>query len=164
MHRAAAATIAAAVALGSALPVAAGCLDARWPLERDSAQIMAEPRPAPVTRDRILQLKPLQVVTLALTPGAAPTPDKPGGYAGEVPISVAETGLYQVTLPEAARVDILQNGQTLPASDFTPAKDCPGVRKSVRFALEGGPGVLRISRAAGPQITFAVSQVTRGAP
>ncbi|WP_205666195.1 hypothetical protein [Aquabacter cavernae] len=53
----------------------------------------------------------------------------------------------------------MQQEQTLPPAAFTPAKDCPGVRKSVRFTLKSGPALLHISRAEATRLTLVLSRV-----
>ncbi|MBA4789685.1 MAG: hypothetical protein H2042_08315 [Rhizobiales bacterium] len=162
MVRAAAVLLAAAAALLPPGAAAAGCLDGRWPLERESAALAAPPDGGMLEAGARVQAEPFQMLTLALAPPAEPPaqpPAKGGPNSGYILLKVEVPGLYQVTLPQAAWIDVVQQGQMLPAAAFTPAKDCPGVRKSVRFALKGGAALLRISRAEGTRISFVLSRV-----
>lgn len=169
-RRAAAILASAACALASVLPATAGCLDGRWPLERESAAIAAASGTAPLANGAHVRLERFQALTLALQPPAEPpghltgqSPNRviepPTGHEGYILVMVDAPGLYQVTLAEAAWVDVVQRGLFLPAAAFTQAKDCPGVQKSLRFDLKPGAGLLRISRALGPRITFVLSEV-----
>lgn len=169
-RQAAVVLVSAACAFASVLPVTAGCLDGRWPLEREAAAIAAASGAAQLESGARVRLERFQALTLALRPPTEPPSSLPGqlpGLAAEPPIGqegyillmVDAPGLYQVTLPEAAWVDVVQKGLFLRAAAFTAAKDCPGVQKSVRFDLKPGAGLLRISRAQGPRITFVLSEV-----
>lgn len=169
-RRAAAVLVSAACALAFVIPARAGCLDGRWPLEREAAAIAAASGTTPLASGTHVRLERFQTLTLTLKPPAEPAghstgqfpnhvAEPPAGHEGYILLMVDAPGLYQVTLAEAAWVDVVQRGLFLPAAAFTQAKDCPGVQKSVRFDLKPGAGLLRISRAVGPRITFVLSEV-----
>lgn len=100
---------------------------------------------------------PLAGVTVALEPQNKVTYPVPpaktakanpsyGAVLVAPPIAVA--GTYQVTLSEAAWVDLVQNGKTLRFAAFAGKGGCPGVRKSVRFNLVPGPLTIELSDSA----------------
>ena len=54
-------------------------------------------------------------------------------------------------------VDVSQDGRTtLKSSAHSGKAGCPGVRKSLRFALNAGKVTIEISRAPGPQIKLGL--------
>lgn len=68
-------------------------------------------------------------------------------------------GTYQVTLSGEAWIDVVQDGKALKASDHSGVRGCPGLRKSVRFAVGGAPLVLQISGVPEQTIKVAISAV-----
>ena len=97
-----------------------------------------------------LTLKPAAEIELPI-PSDRPT--KPDTFSGFVTATVPAAGTYQVTLSDEAWIDVSQDGRsTLKPAAHSGKAGCPGVRKSVRFALDAGPVTIEISRAAGPQI------------
>ncbi|SFM81358.1 hypothetical protein [Methylobacterium pseudosasicola] len=97
-----------------------------------------------------LTLKPAAEIAL---PVPSERPAKPDTFSGFVTTTVPAAGTYQVTLSDEAWIDVSQDGSsTLKPTSISGKAGCPGVRKSVRFALDAGPVTIEISRAAGPQI------------
>lgn len=99
----------------------------------------------------LLSLKPAEDTSLPVPSERSP---KSGTYAGFVTIEVpAKAGTYQVTISEDAWVDLSQDGRTtLKPVSISSKSGCPGVRKSLRFALEAGSVTIQINRAPSPQI------------
>ena len=56
-------------------------------------------------------------------------------------------------------IDLVQNGASLEATDHSGVKDCPGLRKSVRFSVGAAPVALQISGAPADNIKVAVRRV-----
>src|SRR5271169_5529257 len=83
---------------------------------------------------------------------------KPGAFGGVLKISgLPKAGLYEITLSDEAWVDVVQNGASVKSSDFSGQKNCPGVRKSVRFPLAAGSATVQISNAASAAIQLAIA-------
>ena len=78
-------------------------------------------------------------------------------YAAVVTVPKLEAGLYQITLSEEAWIDVVQNGAVVKSTDFSGQKDCPGVRKTVRFNLLAAPATVELSNASVPMLNFAIS-------
>lgn len=89
-------------------------------------------------------------------------PERPlaaGAFAGVVKVDAIDAaGLYQVTLSDEAWVDVVQGGVRLESVGFSGQKDCPGVRKSVRFDLEKGPAVIQFSNSRRDSLTISVAK------
>jgi hypothetical protein len=51
----------------------------------------------------------------------------------------------------------VQNGASVKSGDFSGQKNCPGVRKSVRFSLAAGAATVQISNAASATIQLAIA-------
>ena len=91
----------------------------------------------------------------SLPPERAP---KPGAFGGVLKISgLPKAGLYEITLSDEAWIDVVQNGASVKSSDFSGQKNCPGVRKSVRFPLAAGPATVQISNVASASIQVAIA-------
>lgn len=89
-------------------------------------------------------------------------PSRPGdgaGMAGFVHFTIDIPGLYQITVPEAAWLDVIVDGAALAPEAFTPARDCPGVRKSIRFRLPAGDVILQISRASRAELPLVFARI-----
>jgi hypothetical protein len=93
-------------------------------------------------------------VKLPLAPERAPDKDT---LAAVVSAPKLEGGVYQITLSEEAWIDVAQGGKLIKSSDFSGQRDCPGVRKTVRFSLEAGPATIEISNAKVSQLKMAIS-------
>lgn len=153
-----------AVLLGLALsanPAAAaeqGCAGFAWNLDAERA-LLAAPRTEPeatVPVRRRLVLKPLVEAALPKPPERAPR--APGSLAGATTVTIPEAGLYRVTLDAEAWLDVIQDGAYRRAEAFTGARGCPGIRKSVRFRLEGGRAVVQVSGTSADAIAVAVTR------
>jgi hypothetical protein len=70
-----------------------------------------------------------------------------------------KAGTFQVTLSGEAWIDLVQDGKSLKSADHSGVKDCPGLRKSVRFAVGDAPVVLQISGASEESIKVAITSV-----
>lgn len=142
-----------------------GCSAFKWPLAREQAWLAAA-HPSVSSGDSTP--KPEGALTLKLQPvdkvSFDPAPDrKPaaGSFGATLAIGdVGQDGIYQVTLSDEAWVDVVQDGVKVKSSAFSGQKNCPGLRKSVRFKLKAGPAVLQISGAKAEQIDVAVGPAT----
>jgi hypothetical protein len=105
-----------------------------------------------------------QAYRIALGPGdrvafAAPPERAPKAGSFGAALGLAEIdrpGLYQITLSDEAWLDVVQGGAALKSVAFSGQKNCPGVRKSVRFDLKPGAATIQISNSAGAAINLAI--------
>ena len=70
-----------------------------------------------------------------------------------------KAGVYQVTLSGEGWIDLVQNGAALDSADHSGAKNCPGLRKSVRFNVGAAPVALQVSGVPGDSIKVAIRPV-----
>ncbi|MDB5511605.1 MAG: hypothetical protein JWR08_1088, partial [Enterovirga sp.] len=103
-----------------------------------------------------LGLKPLADAALPKPPERAGR--MPGGLAGQLTLSVPEAGLYRVTLSAEAWIDVVQGDAYRPAEASSGVRNCPGIRKSVKFRLEPGAATVQVSGAGSEAVTVAVTR------
>jgi hypothetical protein len=141
----------------------AACDRFEWPIARERAWFAGALTPTPsgerVTKSDegiLLTLKPTKTFDFVLTPERAPKPDS---FSGAFTVAgVVSPGLYQVTLSDEAWIDVFENGVRLKSTAFTGQKDCPGVRKSVRFELTpGAPITIEISNSSKDSIKVGIA-------
>ena len=126
---------------------ATGCDKFKWSIARERAWFAAGVKPVAAGADLTLAE---QGYAVALVPdesaGFALPPEralKPGAFGSVLKISgLPKAGLYEITLSDEAWIDVVQNGASVKSSDFSGQKNCPGVRKSVRFPLAAGPATI----------------------
>lgn len=142
---------------------AAACSRFAWPVTREKAWFAGKlptahsgERVAKSDEGILLALKPTRTFNFFLAPEHKPSPDS---FSGNFVIfGVAAPGLYQITLSEDASVDVFENGVRLKSTAFAGDKDCPGLRKSVRFDLTpGAPITVQISNSPKDQIKVAIA-------
>ncbi len=166
--------LAAALVLALGVPSGAraadgeGCTAAAWSLATDGARMAAPDLPhaaagtplaATEPRAVVLTLAPAAAAHLPFAPERAPAA---GTFAGHVLLVPPATGgVVQITLAQAAWIDLLSAGAPLQPQAFTGVRDCPLARKSVRFLLPAGAGplVLEVSGAPAPTLVVAVSML-----
>ncbi len=140
-----------------------GCGKFAWPLAREQAWFAAADKQSVASgmmMDRLpnaallLRLEPTLRAKFALQPERAPSADK---YGGTLSFPAPERGgLYQVTASADAWIDVVQDGRFAKSVGSTGRRDCPGVRKSLRFDLRQAPFVVQVSGVASETITLAV--------
>jgi hypothetical protein len=139
------------------------CDQFAWPIKREKTWFAGK-LPAAHSGERfamsdeglLLMLKPTKSFDFFLPPERPPKPDS---YSGNIVIfGVMKPGVYQVTLSDEAWIDLFQNGFRLKSIAFTGQKDCPDVRKSVRFELTPGAQItIQVSNAPKDQVKFAIA-------
>ncbi len=104
-----------------------------------------------------LGLLPTTKVQFFLPPQQPPQPDS---FSGEVTFfGVPKPGVYQITLSDAAVIDVFENGARLKKRAAIGAPNCPGVVESERFELAPGDLVLvELSDAATNSIKVAFAR------
>ena len=141
---------------------ATGCDKFKWSIARERAWFAVGAKPVAAGADLTLAeqgyavaLVPDESAGFVAPPERAP---KPGAFGGVLKISgLPKAGLYEITLSEEAWVDVVQSGASVKSSDFSGQKNCPGVRKSVRFPLAAGPATVQISNVASAAIQLAIA-------
>jgi hypothetical protein len=139
-----------------------GCDKFKWSVARERAWFAAGAEPVAAGTDIPLAE---QAYAVALVPdesaGFAVPPEralKPGTFGGVLKIrALPKAGVYEITLSDEAWVDVVQNGARVKSSDFSGQKNCPGVRKSVRFTLASGAATVQISNAPSASIQVAIA-------
>jgi hypothetical protein len=140
-----------------------GCEKFAWPLARERAWFAAPNKQlvAPgTTLDKLpnaaitVTLEPTSRAKFALQPERVASADKYGGTVGFP--APDRAGIYQVTASEDAWIDVVQDGQFAKSVGSTGRRDCPGLRKSLRFDLRQAPFVVQVSGVAAETITLAV--------
>lgn len=71
-------------------------------------------------------------------------------------------GVFQIRVPEGARLDVFAGGEALSPLAFTGVHACRGVRKSLRFRPPPSPGeaTLVVTDAAKSGFGFVIDPVT----
>ncbi|MBN2447628.1 MAG: hypothetical protein JXO22_12920 [Phycisphaerae bacterium] len=153
--------------VGGAHAAGSGCAAFAWPLETEKAAFAdasIETVAAGASRGTwkqqafLFRLQPIDTVSFVAKPGGKAK--SAGTYGGLLTFDAPEAaGTFQVTLSDGGWVDVVQNGTALKSAGHTGAKDCPGLRKSVRFAVDQAPVVLQVSGVAGDAIKVAITPV-----
>jgi hypothetical protein len=139
-----------------------GCDKFAWNIA-DAQRLLATPRPpsaGPNDRNAStaisLSLAPLADARLKLPPER--TSSNAISLAGSVEFAgAAHAATYAITLSAAAWIDLVQDGKYLKPVAFTGAVECPGVRKSVKFAIGPDPFTLQLSGATSDTISLVVT-------
>jgi len=137
------------------------CDQFKWSVARERGWFAGEVKPAAagaaivVAQAYDVALEPTDAVVFRLPPERPP---KPGGFGATLDVAnIDKPGLYQITLSDEAWIDVVQGEARLKSVGFTGQKDCPGLRKSVRFDLAAGPLTVQISDAARDAIGLAIA-------
>ena len=137
------------------------CANFKWSVERERAWMAAGPAPVTATsaialadKANRVTLVDIQAIKFAVPPERAP---KIGTLAAALTFIVASPGVYDVGLSGEGWIDVVQNGAAVTSSDFSGQKNCPGLHKSVRFALAAGVATLQLSNVASETIDVAIA-------
>ena len=151
--------VAAVACLLSIAPARADCDHFKWSVARELGWFSASPKALPAQGGAAT---PGAGFALTLAKGLSlPTPPErePGKdtFAAVVSLPKLDAGRYQITLSDEAWIDVVENGERVKSNDFSGQKDCPGVRKTVRFDLTAGAATVEISNALVGELKFAVA-------
>ena len=80
-------------------------------------------------------------------------------YGGYVTIKSLDRGLYQVTLSQDAWLDVIQNDQFARSAGSSGRRDCPGLRKSVRFHLQATSTIIQVSSVESSDIVIMIRKI-----
>lgn len=148
----------------AAQSIPAACTAFDWPLLREMAWFDAPGLARVQSGDTVpgampgavLALKPVDAIAFPVPPSRKPSPGSFGGVL-TVPAPTAP-GLYQITLSDEAWIDVSQDGQTTrKPTAHTGKRDCPGLRKSLRYQLGTQPVTIEISNARAESIKIAIA-------
>ena len=163
-----AAAVAAALSFAAAKPASAqesaACDQFAWPVKREQALFGSKDLPqvaSGATLDSFpdhgiaLELQPHDQVSYVLAPGRPPkSADSSGGVI--VISNVPKAGSYQVTASAEGWIDVIQGGRPLASTAHSGRRDCPDVRKSVRFDLQPGDVTIQVSGVDSKLIKLAI--------
>lgn len=140
----------------------ADCDHFKWSLDRERAWLAAAPEPvaaggAVALADKAfaVALRPNAEAGFVAPPERAPKPESFGTVVNLA--AVGAPGVYEITLSAEAWLDVVQNGARAKSIDFSGQKDCPGVRKSVKFELAAGTATVQISNAETASILMTIA-------
>ncbi len=141
----------------------AGCAKFKWSIARERTAFGLPGLPVVASGEALpgvlaaskLKLQPQSAVVFVHPPGRKPKADPAYAALTSIP-PIAVTGTYQVTLSEEAWIDVFQEGKEVRSSGFSGQPDCPGVRKSVKFALLPGPATIQISGVSTDSVNIEV--------
>jgi hypothetical protein len=154
-----------ALAAGARAEDAAGCKALAWPLDQERSAFAGEKlenvgsgaaRGPWKEQTFALKLAPQESVTYKVPPGGK-HPPKGKAFGGTVSFDApAQAELYYVTLSSEGWIDVVQNGAGIRSDAHTSAKECPGLRKSVRFPVGSFPIVLQLSGVPADTIKIGI--------
>ena len=142
-----------------------GCESFEFPLVTELQWMKADEALA-ATSGTKLEALPAKAVALTLLPTAQVTFEVPptgkrknkpeDAFAASLGFTIAEPGLYQISLSGPGWVDVIQNGAALKSTAHTGKSDCEGLRKSVRFDLVAGPVTIQLADVPAAQIRLTI--------
>jgi hypothetical protein len=138
-----------------------GCDAFKWSIATDQAALAAEGLPTVEDGGALgyaagatVRLVPVDKAHFRQLPERTPRPETFAAVV-ELPPPPAP-GVYRISLSDAAWLDAIQDGVALKPRAFSGARDCPHVRKSLRFELSDKPVTIQISNVAGRAISLVV--------
>ena len=105
-----------------------------------------------------VKLVPLADAHLPHAPGR--TPKMNTSTAGFLSYGAPTTGTVEITSSAAVWIDVVQDGKLVKPSAFSGSRNCPGVRKSLRFSLANTPFVVEISGTSETSIGLIAAPFT----
>lgn len=130
------------------------CTGFKWSVESE-IKLMAAPETEAVASGGQIASIPSKAIELKLEPAPSVKFPQASGikkqaipqssFAGWFSIGeIGKPGLYQVTIPNHAWIDVVQNDDLVQSTAFSGDRDCKTVRKSVQFELGAGPATVQI--------------------
>jgi hypothetical protein len=139
-----------------------GCDKFKWNIDQERAALTS-PDWVKLASGAELAAVPSTGMTVSLTAPAdakLPTPPerapKEGTFAGFISVKSIKAGIYTVSMPTGAWIDLVQDGHALKPKAFSGATDCDGIRKTVKFELSASPFVLQLSGTRDNSISVAI--------
>ena len=140
-----------------------GCDKFKWNIDHARTALTAPDRVKLNSGSEVASL-PVTGLTLALVTSADAkllTPPerapKDGTFAGFTKFAaLPKAGNYTISLSSGAWIDLVQDGHSLKPTAFSGARDCDGIRKTVKFDLAATPFVIQISGSREKAISITV--------
>ncbi len=138
-----------------------GCDKFKWNIDHERAVLTAPDRVKLASGAELAAVPSTGVILSLTTPAEAklPTPPerapKEGTFAGFISIKSVKAGIYTVSMPTGAGIDLVQDGHNLKPKAFSGATDCDGIRKTVKFELSASPFVLQLTGIRDTSISVA---------
>ena len=135
-----------------------GCANFKWSILHER-ELMKSPADVGASGEISLDkgfrvaLAATDAVRFVAAPERAP---KPLSHAAILGLKIDRAGTYDVTLSDEGWIDVVAGAAVVKSSDFSGAKGCAGVRKSVRFELPAGAATVQISNVLAETIEAAV--------
>ncbi|MBS0252494.1 MAG: hypothetical protein JSR78_15670 [Proteobacteria bacterium] len=146
-----------AAAFAGAASSAETCTGFQWSVATELSWVAARDAEAVATGGSIasipdkaieLTLEHSPSVKLPAMPGIKKQAIAKNSFSGWFSIAeVGKPGTYQITIPNHAWIDVVQNNALVPSTAFSGDKNCAGLHKSVRYDLGAGPMIVQISGA-----------------
>jgi hypothetical protein len=139
-----------------------GCDKFKWNIDHERAALTAPDRVKLATGAELAAVPSTGVILSLTTPAETklPTPPerapKEGTFAGFISIKSVKAGIYTVSMPTGAWIDLVQDGHNLKPKAFSGATDCDGIRKTVKFELSASPFVLQLTGIKDNSISVAI--------
>lgn len=147
-----------AAAASDAFAAGEGCAAFRWPIEREQSLFASAPAASSgqtlnVGEAAAFALLPADAVKFGVAPGRTPAA---GTFGAMATLAVETPQTIQITLSGEAWIDVVQDGAALKPSGVSSVKECPGIRRSLRFKLAAGDAALQFSGAHQADLKVAV--------
>ena len=140
-----------------------GCDKFKWNVDHARAALTAPDRVRLASGSALAALPPTAMILALAAPTDArlPTPPervpKEGTFAGFTRFTSApKPGIYTVSLSTGAWVDVVQDDRPLKPKAFSGARDCDGIRKTMKYEMTANPFILQISGARDNSISIAI--------
>jgi len=137
---------------------ASGCDKFKWPVEREQAALaqahaVVETGGAlAVGTPVIAHLGAIGATKFASPPERQPAPDT---FAAALTFSPS-AGVYTVSLSAPGWIDLLQDGAPIKPLAFSGVRDCPNIRKVLKYQFEAKPTTIQVSNAKEASIAIVV--------
>ena len=132
-----------------------GCDGFKWHIDREQTAFAGQGLPTISAGAEIPGVMEAVVLHLAKQDGQTfpvPPTHKPRhdpAFAGVFPMIFMQVpGPYNITISDAAWIDVVQDGKLVRQTGYTGATGCHDVRKSVQFQFAKGPATIMITDAA----------------
>ena len=140
---------------------AAGCKALAWPLDQERSAFASEKLESIASGAargpwKEQAFTPQESVAFKVPTGGK-RPPKGKVFGGTLSFDAPEQAeLHYVTLSSEGWIDVVQNGAGIRSDAHTSAKECPGLRKSLRFHVGAFPIVLQVSGVPADTIKIGI--------
>ena len=140
---------------------ASGCDKFKFAVDRERAAL-GEPDKSPLENGGALEVgKPFQarLTSSARFETAPERPPAPGSFGAVLKLLTAPAaGVYTISVSGPAWLDVLQDGAPVKPLAFSGVRDCPNIRKVLKYQLAAKPATIQISNAKEETLAIVVLQ------